>query len=389
MPRMSVWNVQRKNNYKTVDNYVRQQYVFGGTSAYIHKYLGPKDNGDAGGVFPDNSDPALRQKGDLSQPNYLEEKPASTETDIQDLFYLENRDRKYDPDIYELRCHYPIQDNDFDLRQFGLFLTSDNLYITVHYNDMVDKIGRAIMPGDVIELPHLRQEQLDPNLPNINKYYVVEDANRASEGYAPTWYNHIWRLRVGPVNNQQEYSDILEQKAKNFYGEETENTLADVISTLPNDIKIVEAVDGEADRQVHRRKFVHEHLYILPCLDQNGNPIPRNKNDTTICLAYGDGKPPNGATLVGSGNRYPDDPQEGDYFLRTDYSPNVLFVRRNGGWRREEVDWRSRWSAANDVLRRFINYEGKLDYQYTGTKINKRQYLSKVLSPDIKGTDKN
>lgn len=389
MPRLSLWNAQKKNNYKSIDNYVRQQFNVGGTAMFLHKYLGPKDGGDAGGSFPDNSDPALRVKGDLSQPNYLAEKGGSTETDIQDLLYLENRDRKYDEDVYELRCHYSVQDNDFDLRQFGLFLTSDNLYITVHYNDMIDRIGRAIMPGDVIELPHLRQEQLDDTKPNINKYYVVEDANRAAEGYGFTWYHHMWRLKVGPVQNQQEFSDILSREAKNFYGEGIGKSLEEIMSTYPDDIKIIDAVDAEADRQVHRRKFVHEHLYIMPKLDGNGNPIPRNECEGTICLAYGDGKPPNGAVLVGSGTSYPRDPEEGDYFLRTDYRPNVLFVRRGGAWRREEVDWRSRWSAANDYLKRFINQTGSMEYQQSGEQIAHRQYLSRVLSPDIKGTDKN
>lgn len=383
MPRLSLWNIQKRNNYKSIDNYVKQQYTIGGTAAYIHKYIGPKDNGDGGGEFPDLSDPALRNEGDKTQPNYAEQ-GGTNETTIQDLLYLENRDRKYEDDIYELRCHYNIQDNDFDLSQFGLFLTSDNLFLTVHYNDMVERLGRPIIAGDVIELPHLRQEQLDQSVPNINKYYVVEDANRASEGYGFEWYHHIWRMRVGPVQNQQEFADILGKDAKNFYGESINQTLEDIVSTKPKDLEIMEAIDEEADRQVSRRKFVHEHLYILPVKDDQGNIRARQEVDGTICLLFGDGKPPNGAIAVGSGTSFPVDPEEGDFFLRTDYRPNVLFVRRKGAWRREEVDWRTHWSAANDVLRRFINKTGTMEYQDTGQQIAHRQYLSKVLSPDIK-----
>lgn len=391
MPKLSLWNFQKKNNYKSIDNYVRQQYVAGGTSAYIHKYIGPKDTGgEAGGSFPDWADPALRQEGDLSQPNYAAKEGGSKETDIQDLLYMENRDRKYDQDVYELRCHYSIQDNDFDLRQFGLFLTSDNLFITVHYNDMVERLGRPIVAGDVIELPHLRQEQLDQDKPLMNKYYVVEDANRAAEGYGFTWYNHIWRMRVGPVQNQQEFADILSKEAENFYGEGIGQTIEEILSTYSKDIEIIEAVDDEAERQVSKRKFVHEHLYVFPKLDKDGKPVLRNSDDDgRICLLYGDGTPPNGAVLVGSGTSYPRNPKEGDYFLRTDYRPNVLFVYIGGAWRREEVDWRSRWSAANDVLRRFINQSGSMEYQNTGEQITHKQYLSKVLSPDIKKPSKD
>ena len=66
------------------------------------------------------------------------------------------------------------------------------------------------MPGDVLELPHLRDDLLlnhDRNA--INKFYVVQDANRGSEGYSQTWYSHIWRVKVTPLTDTQEYADIL------------------------------------------------------------------------------------------------------------------------------------------------------------------------------------
>ena len=90
-----------------------------------------------------------------------EDKPqydAVKETNIQDMLFLENRDRKYDPDIYNMRAIYNVQDIDFDLSQFGLFLSNDTLFMTIHINSSVKTLGRKIMPGDVIELPHLKDE---------------------------------------------------------------------------------------------------------------------------------------------------------------------------------------------------------------------------------------
>ena len=90
---------------------------------------------------------------------------------------MENRDRKYDPDVYDLRGVYNVSDNDFDLTQFGLFLTNDTLFITFHINDMIERLNRKLMPGDVLELPHLRDELLlTAEKEAINKFYV---ANRA------------------------------------------------------------------------------------------------------------------------------------------------------------------------------------------------------------------
>ena len=115
-------------------------FTVGGTDINVHKFLGPKNTSEANAT--------------ADQPHY----DAVKETNIQDMLFLENRDRKYDPDIYNMRAIYNVQDIDFDLSQFGLFLTNDTLFMTVHINSSVKTMGRKLMPGDVIELPHLKDE---------------------------------------------------------------------------------------------------------------------------------------------------------------------------------------------------------------------------------------
>ena len=119
---------------------------------------------------------------------------------IQDLLLLENRDRVYDDDIYVMRGVYNTQDIDFDLSQFGLFLNNDTLFITFHYNDMIDTFGRKLMSGDVLEVPNLRDyNPLDTTLSRaLPKYYVVQDAAFASEGFSQTWLPHLWTKRSRP-----------------------------------------------------------------------------------------------------------------------------------------------------------------------------------------------
>jgi hypothetical protein len=111
-----------------------EMFTVGGADINLHKYLGPNDTG-----FVSNTEPG-----------------GTGITSIQDLLFLENRDRKYDSDIYVLRSLYRLNDNDFDLSQFGLFLTGDTMFMLFHLNDMVETIGRKIMVGDVMELPHLK-----------------------------------------------------------------------------------------------------------------------------------------------------------------------------------------------------------------------------------------
>ena len=122
MPRLSLWREDKGNDYHFIDGVIKEQFLVGGTGILIHKYLGPQETGPS---------------DDPSQPNN-QASGTTNETSIQDVLFLENRDRKYDPDIYELRGHYNVNDNDFDLTQFGLFLSNDTIYLTFHINDMVE-----------------------------------------------------------------------------------------------------------------------------------------------------------------------------------------------------------------------------------------------------------
>ena len=138
MPRLSMWRPNRTNDYRFFDRTISEQFTVGGLDMYIHKYLGPSA-GDVG----DND--ATLPVYDTSNPLFIE-----------DLLLLENRDRKYDADVYVMRGVYRTQDIDFNLTQFGLFLNNDTLFISFHYNDMIDTFGRKLMVGDVLEVPNLK-----------------------------------------------------------------------------------------------------------------------------------------------------------------------------------------------------------------------------------------
>ncbi len=180
-------------------------FQVGGTDVFFHKYLGPK-NPDSTSATP-------------TTPIYS----TVSETNIQDLLFLENRDRTYEPDIYCIRGVYNVQSVDFNLSQFALFLDNDTVYMTVHINDTIKTVGRKPMVGDVIELPHLRDEfafnDFDISLP---RYYVVNDVGRASEGFSMTWYPHLYRLKLTKLKAQQQFADILNVPADenvNYLGE--------------------------------------------------------------------------------------------------------------------------------------------------------------------------
>ena len=170
MPRLSLYKPERGNDYEFLDKQILEMFTVGGTDMFIHKYLGPKNPGE--------------DDATADQPKY----DAVKHTNIQDLLFLENRDRKYDKDVYTMRGIYNVQDVDFDLSQFGLFLQNDTLMLTIHIRSSVKTLGRKIMPGDVIELPHLRDEYAQNDLAvALKRFYVVEVVTRASEGFTLTW----------------------------------------------------------------------------------------------------------------------------------------------------------------------------------------------------------
>ena len=65
---------------------------------------------------------------------------------------------------------------------------------------------------DVIELPHLKDDPFNPFDFAPKRFYVVEDVNRASEGFSKLGI-HLYRLKLKQIYDTQEYKDMFDQKA--------------------------------------------------------------------------------------------------------------------------------------------------------------------------------
>lgn len=347
MVRLSLWKNGKTADYKFTDRIISEYFGASGTQVFVHKYIGPHDQSEDGNKI-------------------------TNELSIQDVLFMENRDRKYSQEVYEMRATYNVQDNDFDLRQFGLFLSGDTLFLEFHLNDMLALIGRKLMAGDVLELPHQRDDALlDPNAPAINKFYVVHDANRSSSGYSSTWLPHIWRVKVEPLVNSNKYADILDKQAENIFGMD-QGRLGDLLGMAGREMEINEAVIEQAKESVFARNFETRHFWVMPGNETTGqNPW----------IFAGDGVPPNGAIPTGSGNRFPLNPAEEDYYLRTDYEPQTLFRFIDSKWRIQELDYRrGNWSVAHRLLEDFINNRKETTYK-DGTVAPERTNLSQAVKP--------
>ena len=381
MPRISLYKPEKGHDYAFLDKTVNEMFTVGGTDVFVHKYLGPKN--------PEEADATS------SQPRYN----AVKETNIQDMLFLENRDRKYDSSIYQLRGIYNVQDIDFDMSQFGLFLQNDTLFMTIPISTSVETLGRKVMPGDVFELPHLKDEHAlnDFNLA-LKRYYVVEDISRAAEGFSVSWYPHLYRVKLKQIVDSQEFKGILDLPAE----EGSSQTLRDVLSTYEKEMQINNAVVAQAEADTKKSGYETSHLYTLQVDKQGRNELVTTDTSTLDASTQneladrvhqtperegydgyllGDGLAPNGE-VFGHGITFPTGSIKGDYYLRTDFLPNRLF-RFDG----------SRWIKMEDALRMTLTNTDARNTMKTGIVNNtatntiggksvpERQSLSKALKP--------
>ena len=381
MPRLSLYRPEKGNDFKFLDRTIYEQFQVGGTDIYLHKYLGAVNplEGESSPTKPAN----VAEAGELG---------------IQDVLFMENRDRHYDPDVYVIRGIYTIQDIDFNLSQFGLFLQNDNIMITFHLRGTYDSIGRKIMSGDVIELPHQKDEfALDDRLVALKRFYVISEVTRPASGYSQTWYPHLIRAKCAPLVDTQEFKEILDQDS----GAEDGSTLRDLLSTYQKNIDINDQIIAQARADAAKSGYETNQFYVIP-KDETGLVEVDVSSDTLDASAVlssptknyyvgyltGDGVPPSGAPYS-FGIAFPGSAIQGEFFLRTDYLPNRLFRYDGKNWIKFEDNVRMTTSTlgetqTNDPLlvRRkmkasFVN--NTTTATIGGVVIPERQALSKVL----------
>lgn len=460
MARLSLWqDGKHSNDYKFFDRRISEMFTIGGTGVLLNKYLGTNPQGlflntsvaqgSAGitltfasttnvqtGMFAygDNipagttvimttsttvtlslpttaAIPVNTQIGfsvDATKPAYTNQSALN----IQDLLWTENRDRKYETTVYKMRGIYQRADQDFDLSQFGLFLQTGTIFMTFHLRDMVDMIGRKLMAGDVLELQHLKDyDPLNEDLPAaLKRYYVVGDASFASEGFSPTWWPHLWRVKLNPLVDSQEYKDIL-NNVKAGDPNVTNTPVGDILSTYNEYVNLNTAIVAQAEIDVPLSGYDTSTFYTLP-VSANGRPQSDGTTvDTTAVTAdkldptsdsgiaspdykiqgylTGDGKAPN-QLVTGAGIAFPANPSNGDYFLRLDYLPNRLFRFDGSFWRKIEDAVRTNITPGatnNQTVRNSYVNNTNTYTDSQGNVHNERQNLSVVLTPRADNPD--
>ena len=376
MPRISLWSPVKGNDFNFTDRVVNENLRISGDGILVHMYEGPEIDSNG------STDTSL--------------------TSIQDVLFLENTSRKYNPDVIELRGHHQPQDVNYDLSQFGIFLSSDTIRIQFGFTDMMDSLGRKLISGDVLEFPSMRDIPIFDNAVGINRYYVVQDALYAAAGYGQKWFPHIWMVRAKLMTASPEFTQITDQAATGL----TAGGIGQGLGIMPDGFADTMDVNGDPGLGSNPDIKASLNLFckILNITDQNVAEAEKNAffdpkffesanlyiyidpitNYPVIGSNYfsGDGEPPNGGPLVGAGIAFPPGMTDGQYYLRLDYYPERLFQKQGTCYKLIEVNVLKNWTAYNRVLDSFLDNVNDT-VMPDGTIFPEKQAVSNVVKQKV------
>lgn len=377
------WDSRKNANYRYIDFVVKRCFDVSGVVVLLHAYQGASDS---------NSGSDATSSAFLGSTSV-----GSGSSTISDTVNLATTSREYSYPPYELKMTYNLQEIEWLILQFGM-TTSNSFYVETHLNDCIAKIGRKIMVGDVIQFRNMRDDTLlDPDKPAIDGFYQVTSVTRAMDGWDMCYLPHILRMQVQPITASIEFSNLIIENPDGTStkdhtsaaitgaddgtgagnpGTGTGGSITDILSNASNLAAIQDANIANAEYWVKYRNFDGGMLYVLDTLD-TGLDYPY--------IWTGDGVPPNGAQLSGSGKVFPTSPSKGEWFLILNDAPEVnkLYQYDGNSWIYKEADFKIKWEAAGRILTSFFNNDNT-------TKVNnvtmvEKQPISLIVEDGHKG----
>lgn len=232
---------------------------------------------------------------------------------VQDDFaWIENRDRDYANTSITIKCFYDLYEKETDLTQFGFTTTGGLFYITCNFTDVVNRLGRPPVIGDILEVPG--EAQYNPKMEKILKYLEVTDISWSAEGFAPGWSPTMLRLIAEPMLAKQETMDIV----GDMVGAIDESGLFDLdeskyseLGTRMNDRGLEKAEQEMPQRgsdTADIRSYSQEEIQSYADHGINISKLSVNQR----ALYVEDAIPPNGK-LYTEGLSFPDDPEDKAY----------------------------------------------------------------------------
>jgi hypothetical protein len=325
----------KKNKDSTfMSGVISELFDIAGVVCYVYLYEGVFDQ-----TREDNSQESIFE--DLMNFDEKTDEQLALMT-VQDSILGENRDRKYADNAIRLKGIYAVSENDLEFARFGTMLSNDIIQMEFHKEVMETRLGRRLIPGDVIELAHLRETGIDGS--TTNRFYKVDSLTRVPGSYDAMYNYHVMAATLTPAKDAQEFIDIMERKDK--YGK----TLAEQAGSRDRQMQTTAQVQHAANEHAYTTWWDGTVLHV----NEEGKVVPQPWAD--------DLKPPNGQQAL-KVSLFPSDPTEGDYVVRIDFFPNKLYRYENNSWVLKEVDHKRDWQPYNwlPVLREHMSDRSYVD----------------------------
>jgi hypothetical protein len=248
-------------------------------------------------------------------------------SNIQDMIFLENRDRDYADISIQLRAHYDLIDVQTELTKFGIDLPQQYIF-TVSFARMIEMLGRPVVIGDILELPN--EVQYDHNLVGVRKWLEVIDCGWSTEGYTPGWKPIMYRFTATPAIASQETMDLF----KSDKGYE---------AMIDGDFSVLDSPLNMLAQQT-TESVLKKALDDVPETGADTSDIQSGMNLFNEKGSYDgrdysveDGMPPNNAPFT-EGPAFPPTPNDGDYH-RTTYDVSTRMPTKLFQWNHIKNRW--------------------------------------------------
>lgn len=281
------------------------------------------------------------------------------ETQLSNIQYdggfLENRDRDYAETSIPVKMYYDLVDVQTEMTKYGFELETQQLYMTVSFKQMVQKLGRPIVIGDILEMP--TETQYTSDLKAVLKYMEVTDVSWSIEGYTPGWTPTMQRVIAVPMLASQETLDITGEVPR----------IVDDIGFMDlNDDKLVDLttmndrVRAETDTNSPQRgKDIHgiRHFSDEEIAEGRRQGVDLSKlNQPQRSLYAEDGLPPNNEPYT-EGDEWPTKPTDGDWhrltYTKSDKLIPARLFRYSGAkkrWIYQETDRRTQYNLLKPTI---------------------------------------
>lgn len=289
---------------------------------------------------------------------------ATAVTNIQDKFFLENRDRDYQEEAVAMKCSYTLVDRQSPMAKAGFFF-NDDYVIEVGFRQAVSALGRPFVVGDIIQLPS--ETQYGPDLKPELLYLEVQEVGWSTNGYTPSWQPTILKLSAKPVIASQETQDVTGKLTRDI----DESGLLDIDDGINNKkyqdySAITQNIDAEANTNVPEKgEDYADVMKFSPEVLEWGDKIGKNmRPHDRVRTIYGiDAMPPNGLPFT-EGDAFPTHPADGAYhrMTYTHVGQNIparlyRWSAKKNQWLFLERDHRAEIRDAKPLLQEFQNPE--------------------------------